>query len=186
MYIGKKSDSFFSKAFVPFIDHETGEQEIDYIHVPDEECASQFKVKAPKIIFFRTFDTIENVYRGKADLKSLQTFVSNLLHPTVYRFSQEWMYLTFDHAEPTVFLYRPKKDEDADYMKVYYEAAEQYKGKIFFTYLDDSSDLDHMVKVFLEIKDNEPADYKSLRAAKNNVIFYSPIDPEIITVDQVL
>lgn len=75
MYIGKKTDPLFSKAFIPYADHEDGEEEIDYIHIPDEACASQFKVKAPKIIFFRPFAPIENVYRGKADLKSLQTFV---------------------------------------------------------------------------------------------------------------
>ena len=96
---------------------------------------------------------IENIYRGKADFKPLQAFVQNLLYPSVYRFGQEWMYLTFDQAHPTVFLYRPKEDEEAEYMKVYFEAAEAYKGKIFFTYMDDESDLDHEVKEFLEIGD---------------------------------
>lgn len=104
----------------------------------------------------------------------------------MYRFSQEWVYLTFDHSKPTVFLYRPKSDENADYMKVYYEAAEQYKGKIFFSYFDDESYLDKEVKEFLQISDSNPADFKSLRAAVDNVIFYCRDDPEFMTVDQVL
>ena len=116
MYIGSKRDSLFTKVFVPFMDHHDDEEEIEYIHIQEEECAAQFNVKAPKLIFFRNFDTQENIYQGKADLVSFQTFAKNLFYPAYYRFDQEWMHLTFTNAHPTVFLYRPIEDENAEYM----------------------------------------------------------------------
>ena len=96
------------------------------------------------------------------------------------------MYLTFTNAHPTVFLYRPIEDENAQYMQTFYKAAEEYKGKIFFTYFDGTSDLDREVRQFLNISDNHIAGYKSLRAAVDNVIYYEPHDPELLTVDQIL
>lgn len=118
---------------------------IKYVHVNQEEkdkCGTEYKVDADRdgIVFFRKFDKSNYAYRELHEkpknvntLELIKSFVNPLLLPNFFEFDEDdHKDLIFETPQNALILLGAK--EDADYMKVYEEAAGEMKGKIPFTY----------------------------------------------------
>lgn len=74
------------------------------------------------------------MYEGGAEFKQVQEFVETSMIPTLFEFSQYSIDPIFVQNRSVAILFRDPKDEDAKFMKVWEEAAKEFKGQILFAY----------------------------------------------------
>jgi protein disulfide-isomerase A1 len=130
-YFGPEDNVLYTEAHVPYAN---AEDKITFMHA-DSSCLEKFGLSGgPKIVFFRNFETKENEYTGGPDKDSLMNFVKPLMVPTVFEFSEDEIEAIFGNQQNTAILFRDEADKDADFMKVYEEAAKTHKGKVLFAY----------------------------------------------------
>jgi hypothetical protein len=79
--------------------------------------------------------------------------------------------LIFDESQPALFYLRSNDDKDAEFMKVYEEAAKENEGKIVFAYSDMTG---KTIEKLAEIWDINPKDMPMLigHVPKENKIMY--------------
>jgi len=102
-YFGSESDKLFTEAHVPVAD---AEDKISFFHTADAACATHYNVQSPGIVFFRKFETEQNVYAGEADKDSLSTWFKPLMVPTLFKFSENEIEAIFGQQQNTVILFR--------------------------------------------------------------------------------
>lgn len=116
----------------------SAEDKIAFVHVNDEACEKELGFKRPSFVFFRKFESEENVYEGKQDKDSLIEWVKPLMVPTVFEFTEDEIEAVFGQQNPTILLFRGSDEKDAAFMETFKTAATTHKGKMLFSYSDVS------------------------------------------------
>merc|ERR1711907_91470 len=130
-YFGAEDTALYTEAHVPYAN---AEDKIVFVHA-DLSCQEQFGLSGDaKIVLFRNFEEKVNAYSGAADKDAVMSFVKPLMVPTVFEFSEDEIEAVFGNQQNTAILFRDAKDKDADFMKVFEEAAKAHKGKMLFAY----------------------------------------------------
>ena len=139
------------------IGYANAEDKIVFVHA-DLACQEQFGLSGDaKIVLFRHFEEKVNAYSGAADKDALMTFVKPLMVPTVFEFSEDEIEAIFGNQQNTAILFRDPADKDADFMKVFEEAAKTHKGKVLFAYSGITDGIQERLAEFMGVtKDNLP------------------------------
>lgn len=85
-YFGAESEALYTDVHVSYA---TTEDKIQFVHTADADCAKEYGVTAPALVFFRQFEEKQVTYTGKADKDALIEFVKPLMVPTVFSFSED-------------------------------------------------------------------------------------------------
>lgn len=85
-YFGDDSSILYKEAHIPFAEKE---DKIAFVHSKDANCAQEYGVKTPGVVFFRKFEETQVPYTGPADLDALTNWVKPLMVPTVFEFTEE-------------------------------------------------------------------------------------------------
>jgi len=136
-FFGEASDPLFADAHLPYASRD---DQLSFVHTNEDDCASEFGVELPAEVFFRKFDEPTVVYSGNPDRDELTRWATRLTIPTCFEFADDHTYLVSRERHPTLILFRSGDDKDADFMKVYKEAAITYKGRLLFSYSDIAED----------------------------------------------
>ena len=131
-YFGSVESKLHTDVHLPFAD---SEDSIIFVHAP-AECAADHGLSAEgdKIVLFRKFDELVNLYDGEADKESVQKWVKSLKVPTFFELSQEIMPAVFGEKQNVTVLFINKDDLEAAYVKEFEKAATTNKGKSLFAW----------------------------------------------------
>ncbi len=167
-YFGSEDADLYKNAHVAYAN---AEDKIQFFH-SDSECGKTYGAESG-IVFFRNFETAENVYSGAADKEALQAFVKPLMVPTVFEFGEDEIEAIFGQQQNTLFLFRSaEKDKDAKFMATFEEAAKANKGKILFAYSDIKDGIQQRLAEFMGLTEEQlpimraitPADMKKYQS----------------------
>lgn len=180
-FFGAEDHPHYTEAHVPYANQE---DKIQFVHA-DLSCQEHHGLTGDsKIVFFRQFEEKMVTYTGNADKDALMNFVKPLMVPTVFEFSEDEIEAIFGNQQNTVILFRDAKDKDADFMKVFEEAAKAHKGKMLFAYSGIKDGIQERLAEFMGVTD---ADLPVLRAIMPADMkkFESPQKPSELTVDSI-
>jgi len=148
-YFGAESEALYTDVHVSYA---TTEDKIQFVHTADADCAKEYGVTAPALVFFRQFEEKQVTYTGKADKDALIEFVKPLMVPTVFEFTEEEIDAVFGQQQPTLMLFRDSAtDKDAAFMTVFSEAATTHKGKMLFSYADVTGGIQERLAEFMGV-----------------------------------
>jgi len=138
----------------------------------------------PGEVLFRKFETNVNVYDGAADKDSLNAWYKPLLVPVHFKFTEDEIEAVFGQQMDALIFFRTGSDNDAEYNKIFEEAANAHKGKILFSYSDKSNDIQSKLADFMGVTD---ADLPQLRAIVPSGMkkFACPTKAEDLTVENI-
>jgi len=137
------------------------EDKITFYHNHEATCAQEHGVTGNGLVFFRQFETKQNLYDGKADKESLSAWIKPLQVPTVFAFTEDEIEAVFGQQQSTLILFRSEDDDQSDFMKVYREAAAAHKGKMLFSYAGSANQIQDKLKEFMGVTND---DMPTLRA----------------------
>jgi protein disulfide-isomerase A1 len=157
-YFGAESDPMFKDAFEAVADVE---DKISFFHTSDAACAAKYNAVAPGIVFFRKFETEQNVFSGAADKEELTKFFKPLMVATLFKFSEEEIEAVFGQQQNTIILFRKESQADDDFVKNFEAASQAHKGKILFAFSDGTVDIQEKLAEFMGV---DEADLPTLRA----------------------
>lgn len=113
----------------------TENEKYSFWHV-SSECANEFNAKHDSLAIFRTFDKsplhLEKVERTQ---EAIQEWMEKSALPTLIDFANEYVEPVFKRSYPSIVLYT--NDNDANYSKVFEEAAFALQGEILFVRTGD-------------------------------------------------
>ena len=84
------------------------------------------------MVLFRKFDESPLVYSGKFEVTPIVKFLESSSVPTLIGFDDDYSEPIYKQRKAAVILFSNKENEDADYTKVFSDAAQQLKGEILF------------------------------------------------------
>jgi len=178
-YFGKEDSALFKDAHIPYAN---SEDKIAFVNIEDAECAKSKGVSGEGIVFFRKFETTENVYTGAADKDSLTSFVKPLMVPTVFEFSEDEIEAVFGQQQTTLLLFRSAADKDAAFMATFEEAAKANKGKMLFSYAGVSDGIQQRLAEFMGISEEQLPTLRAIVPAGMKK-YTSETNPADLTVD---
>jgi hypothetical protein len=86
-FFGSTDDALYKDAHLPFA---TVHPKIKFYHNSDADCASSYGVSQSQgIVYYRKFDSEENVYTGESTHKALEEWVSPLMVPKYFEWSED-------------------------------------------------------------------------------------------------
>lgn len=122
------------EAFISASKHHSITDDFAFFHTADKECAAAFGSSAPGLALIRTFDDSPLNYAsndGEAmAVSDILAFASGNSVPTLITFSEDYIEPIFGKRNAALMLFTD--DHEADYSKVFAEAAKTHKGKILF------------------------------------------------------
>jgi protein disulfide-isomerase A1 len=157
-YFGSENDEMFKEAHTPVAD---SEEKISFFHTEDAECATHYNIVAPGIVFFRKFETEQNLYPGKADKDELTKWFKPMMVSTLFKFTEEEIEAVFGQQQNTLILFRKESQADEPWSKEFEIASKKFKGKMLFSFSDGSVDIQEKLADFMGVMD---ADLPTLRA----------------------
>lgn len=157
-YFGAETEALYTDVHVAYANVE---DKIQFVHNNEADCAKEYGVTAPGLVFFRQFEEKQVAYTGKADKDALIEFVKPLMVPTVFSFSEDEIEAVFGQQQETLILFRDEADKDAAFMKTFDEAAKAHKGKMLFSYAGVSQGIQEKLAEFMGVT---KADLPTLRA----------------------
>lgn len=127
-------NSFDHEAFMAATKQPAITDDFQFFHTADKECAASFGTKAPGLALIRTFDDSPLSFSstdGEAmAVSDILAFASGNSVPTLIEFSEDYIEPIFGKRNAAVMLFA--NDDDAEYSKVFAQAANTFKGKILF------------------------------------------------------
>jgi len=162
-YFGSETEALFKEVVEPIADVE---DKIAFYHNEEAKCAEHYKVTAPGIVFFRKFETEQNIYDGKADKDALQSWYKPLMVPTLFKFTEEEIEPIFGQQQNALILFRKEGQKDDEFVKQYEAASELFKGKILFAYSDGTVDIQEKLAEFMGVQDSEIPTLRALTPAQ--------------------
>jgi len=149
VHFGSLESALYTNAHVKFAE---SEEKIVFYHNTDAACATEYGVSGDGLVFFRQFETLQNVYDGAADKDSLANWIKPLQVPTVFSFTEDEIEAVFGQQQDTLILFRSEEDNEADFMKVFKEAASVYKGKFLFSYAGTANQIQGKLAEFMGVE----------------------------------
>lgn len=113
------------------------------------ECAKDFGVEAPGVAISRNFDEPKVAYTGEHEVEALSAWAKANSVPTIFEFGEDHIEPIFQNRQSAVFLF--SEDKDADYQKVFNDAAHAHKGKILFSTSGVSAGIQERLGEFLGV-----------------------------------
>jgi len=148
-YFGALTEALYTDAHVAYANTE---DKIVFVHNNDAECAKEHGVTGSGIVFFRKFETNQNLYAGKPDKDSLVAFVKPLMVPTCFEFTDDEIEAIFGQQQPTIVMFRSSDtDKDAAFMTTFKDASKAHKGKILFAYSDAVGGIQERLAEFMGV-----------------------------------
>ena len=186
-FFGEESDPLFADAHLAYAQKDA---DLSFVHTNEDDCANEFGVELPAEVFFRKFDEPIVVYSGNPNKDELVTWATRLTIPTCFEFAHEHVYLVSRERHPTLILFRSGDDKDADFMKVYKEAAATYKGRLLFSYSDIEDDqtptqVPARLAQMLGVEKEHLPTLRALLPAENMKKLEAPTKPADLTVENI-
>lgn len=157
VYFGALDNALYTDAHVKLAENE---EKIQFYHA-EAACGADFGASGNALVFFRQFETKQNLYEGAADKDSLQTFIKPLQVPTVFAFTEDEIEAVFGQQQDVLLLFRAEGDNDSAFQKVFEEAAVTHKGKILFSYAGSANQIQGKLAEFMGVTEE---DFPTLRA----------------------
>lgn len=141
-FFGEETDDLFTKAFSVQAESDL---RLKFYHTDDKECARKsYHVETPDftaIAFFREFESFNNPYDGPAEPKELLEFYQALMIPHRIVYAKEYKDAVLNQARHSVVLFRNETFDDYMFIRMFYRAANEKKGKNFiFVEVDGTND----------------------------------------------
>ena len=181
-FFGDVSEALYKDVHVAYADTE---DKISFVHTADAACGTEYGATAPAIVFFRKFETTNNVYTGKADKEALMDFVKPLMVPTVFEFTEDEIEAIFGQQQATVVMFRDNaKDGDAAFMQTFKDAAVAHKGKMLFTWADAEGGIQERLAEFMGVSKTDLPTLRAILPADMKK-FASEVAAADLTVDNI-
>jgi len=139
---GAAFDNFMSAAKSPDL------EKFAFFHT-GAECAKDFGVEAPGVAISRNFDEPKVAYTGEHEVEALSAWAKANSVATIFEFGEDHIEPIFQNRQSAIFLF--SEDKDADYQKVFNEAAHAHKGKILFSTSGVSAGIQERLGEFLGV-----------------------------------
>jgi len=181
-YFGPETEALYKDVHVSYANTE---DKIAFVHTDEDDCAKEYGVTEPGMVFFRKFETTTNVYDGKADKDAFMEFVKPLMVPTVFEFTEDEIEAIFGQQQPTVVLFRKAStDKDAAFMDTFKEAANAHKGKMLFAYSDAEGGIQERLAEFMGVSKESLPTLRAILPADMKK-FEAPTKAADLTVDNI-
>merc|ERR1712160_131719 len=157
---GAAFDNFMSAAKSPDL------EKFAFFHT-GAECAKDFGVEAPGVAISRNFDEPKVAYTGEHEVEALSAWAKANSVATIFEFGEDHIEPIFQNRQSAIFLF--SEDKDADYQKVFNEAAHAHKGKILFSTSGVSAGIQERLGDFLDgFKDGSLSPHRKSEAVPEN------------------
>ncbi|XP_039596672.1 protein disulfide-isomerase [Polypterus senegalus] len=147
-----------------------------------DEIFSKYEVTKDSIVLFKKFDEGRNTFEGEATKENLLAFIKANQLPVVIEFTEQTAPKIFGgDIKSHILLFLPKSSSDyQDKMDQFKKAAEGFKGKILFIFIDSNLDDNQRILEFFGLKKEEcPA--VRLITLEDEMTKYKPESEEITT-----
>ena len=107
------------------------------------------------LVFYRAFESHENVYTGAADKDEISKWFKPMTIPTLFKFTEDESKVVFGQKKNTCILFHEQADDDATFKKVFEEAAKAHKGKMLFSFSDKSNGYHGKLAKLMRVTDDD-------------------------------
>uniref|UniRef100_A0AAR2M4P8 protein disulfide-isomerase n=1 Tax=Pygocentrus nattereri TaxID=42514 RepID=A0AAR2M4P8_PYGNA len=123
----------------------------------DDAVFSKFEVTKDAVVLFKKFDEGRNTFDGELSKENLLTFIQANQLPLVIEFTEQTAPKIFGgDIKSHILLFVPKASKDfQDKMDNFRKAAEGFKGKILFIFIDSDVDDNQRILEFFGLKKEE-------------------------------
>ena len=133
VYYGETSSPKYSETFIKVAEGSAVSENFIFFHIDNKECAVALGASdLPALGLFRKFDESPIFYKGSWEAPQVIEWAQALSVPTVIEFSEEFIEPIFGQRKAALMLFRMPNDKDADFAKVFNQAAKELKGEILF------------------------------------------------------
>lgn len=160
------------------------EDKVRFYHNEEESCAKSMNQPFGTLVFYRTFETLENVFTGAADKDEISKWYKPLTVPMLFKFTEDEIEAVFGQQQDAVILFHEQADDDAAFKAVYEEAAKTHKGKMLFAFSDKSNDIQGKLAEFMGVTDDDLPTLRCIIPEKMTK-FAAPMAPKDFTVESI-
>uniref|UniRef100_A0A8B9J4H7 protein disulfide-isomerase n=1 Tax=Astyanax mexicanus TaxID=7994 RepID=A0A8B9J4H7_ASTMX len=123
----------------------------------DDAVFSKFEVTEDSVVLFKKFDEGRNTFDGELSKEGLLSFIKANQLPLVIEFTEQTAPKIFGgEIKSHILLFVPKASKDfQDKMDNFRKAAEGFKGKILFIFIDSDVDDNQRILEFFGLKKEE-------------------------------
>ncbi|XP_039256695.1 protein disulfide-isomerase 2-like isoform X2 [Styela clava] len=176
------AESSNSKVYIEVAD---GMDDVSFAHISDAAVAKEAGIGENKIVVFRKFEDEEPKmeYEGSGtEADSVRDFIKGNQLPLVSEFTQESAPKIFGGAITTHNLLFIKKSDDGskDLLQKFRKAAESFKGKVLFIYIDADIEENARVMEFFGLSPKDCPDYRIIKMDED-MAKYKPESTEFTT-----
>ncbi|XP_067860036.1 protein disulfide-isomerase [Heptranchias perlo] len=159
--------------------------EVPFGIISAADIFTKYDVKKDEVVLFKKFDEGRNTYDGEFTKENLVEFIKSNQLPLVIEFTEQTAPKIFDGDIKThMLLFLPKSSPSfQDNLNNYKKAAESFKGKILYIYIDSEVDDNQRVLEFFGLKKEECPSMR-LITLEEEMTKYKP-ETEDITVENV-
>lgn len=182
-YFGDVNAKEFKETFEKLAnDAEVGEK-YKYFTSDDKDCAAAWGADSlPAMVLHRKFDESPLVSNNFAFDAAKQWLKSSSV-PILIEFSEDYIEPIFGERKAAIFLFRSDSDKDAEFQKVFAEAATKYNGQLIFAYSDVASGIQSRLGEFVGVTSNMLPCIRILDPAKDMAKYAFEGELNGLTVD---
>ncbi|XP_008315976.1 protein disulfide-isomerase [Cynoglossus semilaevis] len=131
--------------------------DIPFAMTSDDDVYSKFEVSKDSIILFKKFDEGRNTFDGEVTKENLMAFVKSNQLPLVIEFTDQTAPKIFGgDIKSHILMFLPKGSSDfQDKIDQFKKAAEGFRGKILFIFIDSDIDDNQRILEFFGLKKEE-------------------------------
>uniref|UniRef100_A0A8C9VKA7 Protein disulfide-isomerase n=1 Tax=Scleropages formosus TaxID=113540 RepID=A0A8C9VKA7_SCLFO len=152
----------------------------------EDAIFSKFEVSKDGVVLFKKFDEGQNTFDGEVSKENLLSFIKANQLPLVIEFTEQTAPKIFGgDIKSHILMFVPKADSDfQDKLGQFKKAAEGFKGKILFIYIDSDLDDNQRILEFFGLKKDECPAIR-LITLEDEMTKYKP-DTEEITAENII
>ncbi|XP_060922697.1 protein disulfide-isomerase [Limanda limanda] len=160
--------------------------DIPFAMTSDEAVFSKFEVSEDSVVLFKKFDEGRNTFDGEMTKENLLAFVKANQLPLVIEFTEQTAPKIFGgEIKSHILMFLPKAASDfQDKMDQFKKAAEGFRGRILFIFIDSDVDDNQRILEFFGLKKEECPAIR-LITLEDEMTKYKP-DSESITAESIV
>ncbi|XP_076001914.1 protein disulfide-isomerase isoform X2 [Genypterus blacodes] len=160
--------------------------EIPFAMTSDDAVFSKFEVSQDSVVLFKKFDEGRNTFDGELTKEGLLAFVKANQLPLVIEFTEQTAPKIFGgEIKSHILMFLPKESDDFQAkMDQFKKAAEGFKGRILFIFIDSDLDDNQRILEFFGLKKEECPAIR-LITLEDEMTKYKPVS-DAITAEEII